>query len=311
LSTLAAAVTHGADALGIPDGQPLLLAISGGPDSMALLHGAARLAPGRGWRLTVAHLDHALRAESADDADFVAAAAAGLGLACELRRTDVTGLAADEGRSVEDAARQARYRFFEEVAAPDVLIATAHTADDSAETVLLNLVRGSGLAGVSGIPARRGRIVRPLLQARRAELRRALDAAGIAYRIDPSNADLSYARNRIRHEVLPALERVNPASVEALLRFARLARDDDELLDQLASAELERRRAPDGAIDWREPPARALGRRVMRLAIGDPAPSAERLEALLEAAEGERGGISIELGRDRSASVHGRRVQLR
>jgi tRNA(Ile)-lysidine synthase len=288
-----------------------LLAVSGGPDSMALLHGAARLGPERGWRFTVAHLDHALRADSARDAEFVAAAAAGLGLACELRRTDVTALAATEGRSVEDAARQARYRFLEEVAAPDALIATAHTADDSAETVVLNLVRGSGLAGAGGIPTRRGRIVRPLLQARREELRRALDAQGFAYRIDPSNADLSYARNRIRHEVLPALERVNPASVEALLRFARLARDDDELLDQLASTELERRRAPDGAIDWREPPGRALGRRVMRLAIGDPAPSAERLEALLDAAEGERGGVSIELGRGRSASVHRRRVQLR
>ena len=309
-SALAGAVARGADALGIPDGQHLLLAVSGGPDSMALLHGAARLGPERGWRLTVAHLDHALRADSARDAEFVAAGAAGLGLACELRRTDVTALAATEGRSLEDAARQARYRFFEEVAAPDALIATAHTADDSAETVVLNLVRGSGLAGVSGIPARRGRIVRPLLQARREELRRALDAQGIAYRIDPSNADLSYARNRIRHEVLPALERVNPACVEALLRFARLARDDDELLDQLASTELERRRAPDGTIDWREPPGRALGRRVMRLAIGDPAPSAERLEALLDAAEGERGGVSIELGRRRSASVHRRRVQL-
>jgi tRNA(Ile)-lysidine synthase len=261
--------------------------------------------------LTVAHLDHALRADSARDAEFVAAATAGLGLACELRRADVTALAATEGRSVEDAARQARYRFLEEVAAPDALIATAHTADDSAETVVLNLVRGSGLAGAGGIPTRRGRIVRPLLQARREELRRALDAQGFTYRIDPSNADLSYARNRIRHEVLPALERVNPASVEALLRFARLARDDDELLDQLASAVLERRRAPDGAIDWREPPGRALGRRVMRLAIGDPAPSAERLEALLDAAEGERGGVSIELGRHRSASVHRRRVQLR
>ncbi len=310
LDLLARAVAAGADLLSIPDGASVLLAVSGGPDSMALLHGCACLADGRRWRLAVAHLDHALRDESAEDAVFVAHEAQTLGLRCHLRRTDVAALAGAEGRSIEDAGREARYRFFEEIAEPDSLILTGHTADDSAETILLNLVRGSGLAGVTGIPPRRGRILRPLLHARRAELRGALQAAGVAYLTDPSNADPSYRRNRLRREVMPMLERINPSIVESLLRFGRLARADDELLDLLARRELDGRRADD-VIDWHDPPARAIGRRVLRLAIGAPAPSVERIDALLDAAEGTRGGITIELGGGREASVSKRRIRLR
>ncbi len=309
LDELAAAVARGADALAIPAEAHLLLAVSGGPDSTALLYGAARLGPSRGWRLDVAHLDHGLRPDSADDAAFVADAAASLGLACTVRRSDVAELAAAEGRTIEEAGREARYRFLEEIAPADALIATAHTADDSAETILLNLVRGSGLAGASGIPPRRGRVARPLIGERRTTLRQALDQGGVAYRLDPSNELLDAARNRIRHEALPALERLNPAAVEALTRFGRLAADDDALLDAIAAGELGRRRSDDG-IDWHDPPARALGRRVLRLAIGDPPPSFERMEALLNAAEGQRGGLSIELGGGRSASVRERVVRL-
>ena len=291
-----------------------MLAVSGGPDSTALLHGAATLAPDRGWQLTVAHLDHALRPASANEAADVAAGAARLGLRAEVRRTDVAAIAATEHRSLEDAGRQARYRFLEEVAAahdPGALIATAHTADDVAETILLRLARGSGVRGLRGIPERRGRIIRPFLRARKATLRAALDEASIAYAIDPSNSDLAHSRNRVRADLLPALERLNPAAVEALTRFGRLAADDDDLLDALAAAELAHRRdAEDGAIDWHRPPARALGRRVLRLALGDPAPSAERLEALLDAAEGPRGGVTIQLGAGRGASVRGRQIRL-
>ena len=314
LAPITEALVAGAARLRIPDGATIVLAVSGGPDSTALLHGAAALAPDQGWRLTVAHLDHGLRETSAGEGALVASTAAGLGLPAEVQRVEVAGLAASEHRSLEDAGRQARYRFLEEVAAglgPEALIATAHTADDAAETVLLRLVRGSGLRGLRGIPARRGRIVRPLLHARRAVLRAALDAAGISYLTDPSNTDLAHARNRVRAELLPALERLNPAAVEALVRFGRLASDDDDLLDALATAELTRRRdTTDATIDWHRPPARALGRRVLRLAVGDPVPSAERIEALLDAAEGPRGGVSIELGGGRRASVRERRIRL-
>ena len=312
LKPVADAVATGADRLKIPDGATIVLAVSGGPDSTALLHGAAALAAERGWRLTVAHLDHGLRETSAAEAAEVASSAAALGLPAEVRRVDVTALAASEHRSVEDAGRQARYRFLEGVAAPlEALVATAHTADDAAETVLLRLARGSGLRGLRGIPVRRGRIVRPLLHARRAPLRAALDAAGITYLTDPSNRDIAHARNRVRAELLPAIERLNPAAVEALTRFGRLAADDDDLLDALAAAEMARRtEAGDGDIDWHKPPARALGRRIMRMAIGEPAPSAERIEALLDAAEGPRGGLTIELGAGRRASVRERRIRI-
>jgi tRNA(Ile)-lysidine synthase len=306
-------VGRGGRALSIPADARILLAVSGGADSMALLHGAAHLAgtDAVAWQLTVVHLDHALRSESADDAAFVADAAASLGLPAEVRRTDVAALARETGRSLEEAGRDARYAFLEEVAHErDALIATAHTADDAAETVLLNLMRGSGLSGARGIPARRGRIVRPLLRERRATLRHLLDEAGIAYRDDPSNQDPAFLRNRVRSELLPLMEELRPGAVDALARFARLAADDDDLLDAMAAAELARRRASDGTLDWRDPPARALGRRILRLAVGDPAPSATRLEALLEAAEGPRGGLSVELGGGREASVRERRITI-
>ena len=278
---------------------------------MALLHGAARLVEtdARGWRLTVAHLDHGLRQNSDDDVPFVAHAAEALGLRCESLRTDVAALARAEGRSIEDAGREARYRFLEDVAPDGALIATAHTADDAAETVLLNLLRGSGLAGARGIPARRGRIVRPLLGERRATLREHLDVAGIDYRLDPSNEDPAFLRNRVRAEVLPLLESIRPGATDRIGQFSGLAADDEALLDELARAELRRRTTKEG-IDWRDPPVPALARRVLRLAIGEPAPNAERVEALMEAAAGERGGVTIELGGGRVASVSRRRVRI-
>jgi tRNA(Ile)-lysidine synthase len=150
-----------------------------------------------------------------------------------------------------------------------------------------------------------------LLDERRATLRAALDAAGIHYTLDPSNTVLEHARNRVRAEILPALEQLNRSVVEALARFGRLAAEDDDLLDALAAAELAKRRdRADESLDWRRPPARALGRRVLRLAIGDPAPSFERIEALLEAAQGARGGITIELGGGHHAVVRERRIRL-
>jgi tRNA(Ile)-lysidine synthase len=289
-----------------------VLAVSGGPDSMALLHGTAALvrSGARHWRLTVAHLDHRLRPDSASDAAFVREACSALGLRFVGAEADVATAARRDRSSIEEAARDARYRFLESVATPGALIATAHTADDDAETVLINLLRGSGLAGARGIPARRGDVIRPLLRERRARLRRWLDEAGFGYRQDPSNADLSFLRNRVRERVLPILEEARPGAIDAILRFARLAAEDDALLDLLAADELARRRTVAGEIDWSGPPPRALGRRVLRLAIGDPSPSAERLDALLDAAEGTRGGLTIELGGGREASVRGRRIRL-
>jgi tRNA(Ile)-lysidine synthase len=311
LDVLADAVARGSDAAGLPPDGHVVLAVSGGPDSVALLHGAVRLV-GRGaraWRVTVAHLDHGLRAESADDARFVSDTATALGVPTASRRVDVDALAREERRSLEDAGREARYRFFAEIAGHDGWVATGHTADDAAETVLLNLMRGSGTRGVRGITAQRDRLVRPLLGERRDTIRSLLDDASVAYRVDPSNVDPAYLRNRVRRELLPLMEAIRPGAVARIVQFAAHAAADDALLDDVAAAELARR-TTDGGLDWRTPPPRALGRRVLRLAIGPPAPAAERIEALLDAAEGVRGGLVIELGGGRSASVRERRIAL-
>ena len=312
-SSLKQVLEEGARRLEIPDGADLVLAVSGGSDSMALLHGAVGLAPERGWSLVVAHVDHGLRPDSGADALFVATAAAELGLRAQVGQVDVAALAAEHGIGIEEAGRRARYGFLETVAAAtssEALIAIAHTADDQAETILLNLVRGAGLRGARGMPARRGRVVRPLLGVRRAELRAALEREGVAFREDSTNADVHRSRARIRHDVLPALAKINPRAVDLLIRHGELAAEDDAFLDALAASELDRRRGADGTIDWRKPPPAALARRVLRLAVGHPAPAADRIVALDDAARGPRGGVTIELGGGRRASVRDRRIRL-
>ena len=317
-AALAAVLREGADTDPLmPPHASIVLAVSGGPDSMALLAGAVTLAPALGWRLVVAHLDHGLRPEAPADAAFVRAAALAEGLAFVCQAVDVRRLARERGQSIEEAARDARYAFLDGVAADladDALIATAHTADDNAETILLNIGRGSGIGGLRGIPRRRGRIVRPLLGVRRAELHRLAAEAGVRSVSDSTNDDDRFLRARVRAEVLPALERLNPSAVEALLRLARVATDDDLVLHEIAAAELERRRLSDPRdssfrLDWHEPPPRAIGRRVVRLALGTPL-RMERVEALLDAAEGARGGVRIELGAGRWADVRGRVIAV-
>ncbi len=188
---LAAAFERGARSLEVADDAHIVLAVSGGADSMAMLHGAA--AAVESGAVALASERRPSRSlpppRQRGRRRFVAAAAAALRLPIDVERTDVAALATAEGRSIEDAGREARYRFLEEVAPDEAWIATAHTADDAAETVLINLLRGTGLAGVRGIPARRGRVVRPLIGERRATLRGLLDAGAIAYRDDPSNVD--------------------------------------------------------------------------------------------------------------------------
>ena len=285
---------------------------------MALLAGAAAVRDERRWTIHVAHLDHGLRATSAADADFVKSEAEKRGARFHCRRVAVGELARRRHRSTEETGREARYAFLEEVAsglAADTVIATAHTADDSAETILLNLARGAGISGLRGIPERRGRIVRPLLGCRREDIARWVEEEGVPYRSDETNMDLAYARNRVRAEVMPALLKINPGAVDALLRFGSLAADDDEVLNDLARAELGRRTLPGSPVrlDWRDPPPAAIGRRMLRFALGSTlgsAPSRERIDALLEAATGPRGGVRVELGGGRVAMVRGRIIEL-
>lgn len=211
----------------LPPPGPLLVGVSGGADSVALLLLLHSAAPDHGWHITVGHVDHALRPDSADDAAWVADLAASLGLECRISRVRVQ-LAAG---SPEEAARDARRQALKEMASAcrAQTIALAHTADDQAETVLARALIGSGPTGLSGMRARRGLWWRPLLSQRRDDLRRWLADRGQTWREDPSNADHGPQRNRLRNLVLPLIrERINPRAEEALCRLAGiLAREED------------------------------------------------------------------------------------
>jgi tRNA(Ile)-lysidine synthase len=219
-------------------GERVLVAVSGGADSVALLHLLVALAPR--WRLDlhVLHVDHGLREDSAADAAFVRGLAAGLGVPAAVARVTVP-----PGGSREAAAREARYAALEAEAdrVGAARIAVGHTADDQAETVLMRVLAGAGVRGLAGIPPVRGRIVRPLLEVRHARLVEALAAAGVAWREDPTNRDPKFWRNRLRHEVLPWLETTHaPHAVAALARVARLARAAADALDRQAAEVLDR-----------------------------------------------------------------------
>jgi len=254
----------------IHQGDHILAAVSGGADSMALLHVLDRLRCDIGCRLSVAHLHHGLRGADADaDQAFVQNQAAERGIECVVGRVDIAGIARAEKISLEMAARRARYAFLADTALASGAhaIATGHTLDDQAETVLLKLSRGAGATGLGGIShesrLNRTRVIRPLRDCRRADLERMLCEAGIAWCEDVSNRDLAMLRNRMRHQVLPLLARdINPNIVEVLSRTAEILRADDACLDDLARDAMPDVRAiedPD-AID-----VSALGRRPLAL----------------------------------------------
>jgi tRNA(Ile)-lysidine synthase len=217
----------------------VLVALSGGADSVALLHLLCEME--RSGDLVVAgaaHLHHGLRGADADaDEAFCRALAGRLNVRFVTSRVDVASLAREQKRSIEDAARSARYAFLERAADElgAVAIATAHTLDDQAETFLLRLLRGTATRGLGSIRPRAGRVIRPVLDIRRADLRRFLEARGEAFREDATNADVSIPRNRVRHELIPYIEsRFSHVASELLARQAALARDDEDFLRQLA-----------------------------------------------------------------------------
>jgi len=240
-------------------GETVVVAVSGGPDSLCLLHLLRRLGEEYGLTLHVAHLHHGLRGPDADaDAEFVRAIAAGWGLACSIERLDVPALAHREGLAFEEAARQARYAFLGRVARrlSARTIAVGHNADDQSETVLMHWLRGSGLAGLRGMLPRTPLtdyrllgdtvgglgspalyLVRPLLEVPRAEIEAYCERHDLEPRFDRSNLDTTYFRNWLRHTVLPLLAQHNPNIAEVIRRSARVIGDDYALLrDLLAEA---------------------------------------------------------------------------
>lgn len=245
-----------------PSPQLVIVGVSGGADSLCLLHLLARLSGEFGLALHVAHLDHGLRPDSAADAAFVANLAGGWGLPVHLKRLEPGTLAA-QGGNLEAAARSARFAFLLDLAASltqgqanqEPIIALAHHADDQAETLLLHLLRGSGLDGLAamrpisrrplpgapGASIQYARIVRPLLDADRAQIMRYLSVHGLTWREDATNQDPAFTRNRLRHQIVPLLRQINPNLTATLGRTAHiLAGEADRLarLDRVILADL-------------------------------------------------------------------------
>jgi tRNA(Ile)-lysidine synthase len=304
-------------------GDRIAVAVSGGADSLALLHALRTLAGPRGWLLEVVTVDHRLRPDpdggSAADAAFVADHAAALGLGARVLTLAAADLARHRHAGPEAAARAARYQALGQAAAAAgcAWVATGHTLDDQAETVLLQLLRGAGPDGLAGMavvgelpwtPALS--LLRPLLAVRRAETRACCRALGLAWREDPSNADQRLLRNAVRSRVLPLLEELRPGSAATLARTAALAREDRAWAEQAAAHALDQTLdgatgdgatgggavALDASVLVRLP--LGLARRVVRAAAaraGRPQPDATATEALLDLARGGRPGDAAPL----------------
>jgi len=213
----------------IARGARILAAVSGGPDSVALLRSLADLAPGRSWVVCVGHVHHGLRGEEADrDESLVRDLAHALGLHCEVRRIDTRGYARERRLSPEAAARELRYSALREMLRSwsGEVIATAHTQDDQAETLMLNLLRGSGLDGLGAMPVRHGELLRPFLAVRRQTVHEALMEWNQPYRVDSSNTDERFRRNALRATVMPPLEAIQPRAPQVLARAASLLAAD-------------------------------------------------------------------------------------
>jgi len=221
----------------LPESGLVLVCVSGGADSMCLLEAMLHISYERGFTVGVAHYNHGLRGDESDrDEAFVREYCEACGAAFYSGDGDVRGYARSSGLGIETAARDMRYSFFMDLARTlgAERIATAHTADDNAETMILNLARGAGANGLSGIPPKRGIIIRPLLRATRDELMRFAGERGIPYVEDSTNSLDVFTRNRIRHSVIPVLKGINPRLSEAATAASELLRADEEFISDIA-----------------------------------------------------------------------------
>lgn len=284
-------------------GHHLLVAVSGGPDSVALLTLLSRLAPRWQLRLTAVHFNYGLRGhESDEDQAFVMSL-------CEALRVPLRCMPLDartrpQRISLQAQARDVRYRAMarlaEDLGADRIVV--GHTADDQAETILLWMLRGAGITGLAGMPVQRdGVIIRPLYEVRRREVLEFLDSMGQASRQDSSNAKLIYARNRIRHQLLPVLNQIAPGAVDALCRMGDLCRDDDRYLEDQTISVCASLVQPDGAGGYSVDRLRlqaqplALQRRILREVFRRMhpirrAPSLATVEAARRLLASKRGG---------------------
>jgi tRNA(Ile)-lysidine synthase len=235
-------------------GLKLAVGVSGGADSVALLRLVVDARSELGLVVSAVHFNHQLRGKASDaDENFVAALAERFGLTLHIGRADVAGKAKREKANLEDAARRARYGFFERLAEQGALdaVATAHTMDDQAETVLAHILRGTGIAGLAGIHPVAGNVVRPLLDFRREDLRKYLRAKRQTWHEDATNRDSARTRARMRKTLLPLLaKQFNPAVVKHLAGLAQRAREQNALVERLAGQLFQKTVTLDGNRAW-------------------------------------------------------------
>lgn len=236
--------------------RSVLVAVSGGPDSLACVLILRELRQRFGFEVHAAHFDHQLRDGSHDDLEYVRELCARLEVPCYTGEGDVRSVARQQRTGIEDAARMMRYQFLGFVAAEKGIdaVATGHTADDQVETVLMRILRGTGVRGIRGmlpvsdVPGSAQRLLRPLLELTREDTRRVCEQAGIVPLEDPTNAEVDATRNRVRHITLPALRDVNPGVARALLGLAASAREAFGDIERKAMAVSPRERTPIGAV---------------------------------------------------------------
>ncbi len=289
-------------------GDRVGVAVSGGADSVALLLLLLELQSKLGIVLSVVHLNHQLRGRAANaDEKFVAKLAQRHAIDCFVQRANVAVRAKREKLNLEDAARRARYEFFATLVEQGKVthVATAHTADDQAETVLAHMMRGAGLAGIAGIHTASGDVVRPLLRIRRAALRVYLKEKKQTWHEDATNRDTTKLRARIRTKLIPLLEKqFQPATVEHLASLSRFARDDDDFLESVAEARyaVAIKRTADGIAiscsEFQGPPS--ICRRLVRRIVKDVKPrvgelGARHVAAILDLAEFGENGKSLQV----------------
>lgn len=295
--------------LGVKPGDSIAAAVSGGADSMALLHCLNNLSADMRIRVSAYHMEHGIRGESSlRDMEFVKSRCAKMGIVCVVKRVNVPAVADDTGLTTEAAARNVRYGFLDSADAD--FVATAHHIDDNAETVIMNLLRGSGLKGLCGIPARRGRYIRPMLGIPKADIDEYIKLSQIEHITDETNEDTAYTRNFVRKEVMPLLRRINGAAAENIARTAALLAEDEEALTEAALESGCIERTEEGAyIDLVifKGLKTAVKKRAVRLAVSAQSGLEDlenvHMQSILELAAKARAGKRINLARGLFAAV--------